>query len=136
MDSDLNLSAERIADSEDSARSPERLRHDQAGPCNRATIPRQLADIITANRDAPAPRERSVWGALKGIKIDDLALRLLTAGITVCFAADLGADDDGQKNFRDIALWISRNLVSTRDRELALKVGVWGINRLVRVADL
>jgi DNA-directed RNA polymerase len=68
---------------------------------------------------------------LRGIEIDELALRLLTAAISVCFARDLGADDDGKKNFRDIALWIARNLLSTRDRELALKIGVWGINRLL-----
>ena len=57
-------------------------------------------------------------------------LRLLTAGITVCFDDGLGVDDDGEKNFRDIALWIARNLVAIRDRELALKLGTWGINRL------
>jgi hypothetical protein len=54
----------------------------------------------------------------------------LTAGITVCFADDLGIDDDGEKNFRDIALWIARNLVSIRNRELAFRVGVWGIEQL------
>ena len=131
MDSDLNLSAKRIADSEDSRARLSGFGTTKQGRAIERQFHEQLADIITANRNAPAPRERSVWGALKGIKIDDLALRLLTAGITVCFAADLGADDDGQKNFRAIALWISRNLVSTRDRELALKVGVWGINRLL-----
>ena len=130
MDSDLNLSAKRIADSEDSRARLSGFGTTKQGRAIERQFHEQLADIITANRNAPAPRERSVWGALKGIKIDDLALRLLTAGITVCFAADLGADDDGQKNFRAIALWISRNLVSTRDRELAFKVGVWGINRL------
>jgi hypothetical protein len=57
-------------------------------------------------------------------------LRLLTAGITVCFDGGLGVDDYGEKNFRDIALWIARNLVAVRDRELALNVGTWGINRL------
>jgi hypothetical protein len=50
---------------------------------------------------------------LKDIKIDDLTLRLLTAGITVCHGNDLGVDDDDQKNFRDIALWIARNLFPT-----------------------
>jgi hypothetical protein len=46
----------------------------------------------------------------------------LTAGITACA--------EREKTFLDIALWIARNLVSIRDRELALKIGVWGINRL------
>jgi hypothetical protein len=81
-----------------------------------------------ANRKAPARRERAAWAALRGIEIADLTLRLLTAGVTV--AAGLGVDDDGDKNFRDIALWISRNLISSRNRGLAFQVGVWGIDQL------
>jgi hypothetical protein len=79
-----------------------------------------------ANRKAPARRERAVWAALRGIEIAGLTLRLLTAGVTV--TAGLGVDDDGDKNFRDIALWISRNLISSRNRGLAFQVGVWGID--------
>ena len=82
MDSDLNLSAKRIADSEDSRARLSGFGTTKQGRAIERQFHKQLADIITANRNAPAPRERSVWGALKGIKIDDLALRLLTAGIT------------------------------------------------------
>jgi DNA-directed RNA polymerase len=130
MDNDLNRSAARIADDEETRARRTGFGTTRQGRAIERQFHERLADILDANRNAPTPRERSIWGALKGIKIHDLALNLLTAGITVCFAADLGADDDGQKNFRDIALWISRNLGSTRDRELAFKVGVWGINRL------
>jgi hypothetical protein len=130
MDNDFDRSAEGLPRREETharltgfgtnkqCRAIERQYHDR------------LADIIVANR-GDHRRERPVWAALRGIEIDDLALRLLTACISVCFADDLGADDDGEKNFREIALWIPVNLVSTRDRELALKVGNWGINRLL-----
>jgi hypothetical protein len=55
----------------------------------------------------------------------------LVAGISACYASDLGIDSEGQKNCRDIALWIARNLAPVRDRKLAAKVGAWGINRLL-----
>jgi hypothetical protein len=42
----------------------------------------RLAELIDTNRADPARREKVVWGALRGIKVDDLAVRLLTAGIT------------------------------------------------------
>jgi hypothetical protein len=54
----------------------------------------------------------------------------LTAGITVCYDDGLGIEDDGEETFRGVALWIARNLVNVRYRELALKVGTWGINCL------
>ena len=133
--SELHRNAERIAAAEETRAHLTGFGTNKQGRAIERQFHDQLADIITANRGAHR-RERPVWGALKGIEIDDLALRLLTAGISVCFAGDLGVDDDGEKNFRDIALWIARNLVSIRDRELALKVGVWGINRLLRAADL
>jgi hypothetical protein len=68
-----------------------------------------------------------VWDALP--KVNDLALRLLNAGVTVCASDEFGADRDGQKNFRDIALWIGRNLEQQRN-DLAFKVGAWGIKML------
>ena len=42
---------------------------------------------------------------------------------------DLGSDSDGQKNFRDIAFWIGRNL--GHRGELGLKVGAWGVDMLL-----
>src|SRR6478672_2505250 len=77
MDSDLNLSAKRIADSEDSRARLSGFGTTKQGRAIERQFHEQLADIITANRNAPAPRERSVWGALKGIKIDDPARRRL-----------------------------------------------------------
>ena len=130
MDNDLDRSAERLARSEETRASLTGFGTNKQGQAIERQFHDQLADDIAANR-GDHRRERPVWAALKGIKIDDLALRLLTAGITVCADDGLGVDDDGQKNFRDIALWIARNLVAVRDRELALKIGTWGINRLL-----
>jgi hypothetical protein len=64
MDSDLNLSAKRIADSEDSRARLSGFGTTKQGRAIERQFHEQLADIITANRNAPAPRERSVWGAL------------------------------------------------------------------------
>ena len=130
MDNDLDRSAERLARSEETRASLTGFGTNKQGQAIERQFHDQLADDIAANR-GDHRRERPVWAALKGIKIDDLALRLLTAGITVCADDGLGVDDDGQKNFRDIALWIARNLVAVQDRELALKIGTWGINRLL-----
>ena len=126
MDNDLNRSAERIADSEETRARSSGFGTIKQGRAIERQFREQLTDVIMANRKAPARRERAVWAALRGIEIADLTLRLLTAGVTV--AAGLGVDDDGDKNFRDIALWISRNLISSRNRGLAFQVGVWGID--------
>jgi DNA-directed RNA polymerase len=130
MDNDLDRSAERLARSEETRARLTGFGTGKQGQAIERQYHDQLADFIAANRGVHR-RERVVWAALRGIDIDDLVLRLLTAGITVCFDDGLGVDDDGEKNFRDITLWIARNLVAVRDRELAFKVGVWGINRLL-----
>ncbi len=127
--SELHRNAERIAAAEEARAKLTGFGTNKQGRAIERQFHDQLVDIITANRGA-SRRERPVWGALRGIEIDDLALRLLTAGISLSADDNLGVDDDGKKNFRDIALWIARNLVSIRDRKLALKVGVWGINQL------
>src|SRR6516164_6016669 len=129
MDSDFDRSAERLARSEETRARLTGFGTGKQGQAIEREYHDQLTDISAANRGVYR-RERPVWAALRGIKIDDLVLRLLTAGITVCFDDGLGVDDDGEKNFRNIALWIARNLVAVPDRELALKVGTWGINRL------
>jgi DNA-directed RNA polymerase len=59
---------------------------------------------------------------------ENLALRLLIAGISVCDSNTLGTDKYGEKTFRDIALWIGRNL--SCQGELALRVGGWGVEML------
>jgi DNA-directed RNA polymerase len=86
-----------------------------------------LADRIMADR--ALPRDRKPWRALKDIEDETLALRLLVAGISVCGSDTLGADKNGEKNFRDIALWIGRQFDC--EREIGLKVGAWGINMLL-----
>src|SRR5689334_20761990 len=64
-------------------------------------------------------RDKTLWRAVKGIDDETLALRLLVACISVCDSDKLGADRDGEKNYRDIALWIGRNLASWRPFQLA-----------------
>ena len=127
MDNDFDRSAEHLARSEEARAHLTGFGTNKQGRAIERQFHDQLADIITANRGTHR-RERPVWAAVRGIEFDELALRLLTAAISVCFARDLGADDDGKKNFRDIALWISRNLISSRNRGLAFQVGVWGID--------
>jgi hypothetical protein len=53
----------------------------------------------------------------------------LVAGISVCANDSLGADRDGEKNFRDIALWIGRNL--GQRGKTAVEVGGWGVDMLL-----
>jgi len=131
MDHDLDRSLERLARSEETRARLTGFGTTKQGRAIERQYHEQLAEIIAANREAPDRRDRPVWRAVNDIKIVDLTLRLLTAGITVSYDGNLGANDDGEKNYRDIALWIARNLFPTRDRELALKVGTWGINRLL-----
>jgi DNA-directed RNA polymerase, mitochondrial len=87
----------------------------------------QLADRIRADR-TNGRRVKAAWGALKGLDDQTIALRLLVAGISVAEPNGPGVDDDGQKNFRDQALWIGRNFNQRGD--LGLKVGAWGIDML------
>jgi hypothetical protein len=87
----------------------------------------ELTASIRADRSRP--RGWKPWRALKDIDDETLALRLLVAGISVCGSDTLGADKDGEKNLRDIALWIGRQFGC--EREIGLKVGAWGINMLL-----
>src|SRR5262249_15630231 len=72
-----------------------------------------------------------VWRALRGLDDDGLARRALVAGVSVCVSDALGAGKDGEKNFRDIALWLGRNF-GIRG-ELGLRGGAWGIDRLAEL---
>jgi Autographiviridae RNA polymerase len=89
----------------------------------------QLADKIGADRTHPAHAYKDILQAIKRFTVDDLAERLLVAGISASEPGDLGADKHGKKNFRDQALWIGRNLGCKG--ELGVRAGVWGINHLL-----
>ena len=91
----------------------------------------QLAKRIGGDR-TKRRRDKTVWRALKDIGDAALAVRLLVAGVSVAAANYLGTDDEGEKNLRDIALWIGRNIrPSVSEREVNLKVGAWGIEMLL-----
>jgi DNA-directed RNA polymerase len=130
MDNDFDRSLDRLVRGEETRARLTGFGTSKQGQAIGQRYRAQLADIIAANRAHPATRERQVWRALGSIKTDDLAIRLLVAGISVAYAADLGVDADGRKNFRETAFWIARNLVSVGDCELATRIGTWGINQL------
>jgi hypothetical protein len=63
---------------------------------------------------------------------EGLSLTLLTSGITVAMGKDIGTDDEGDKNCRDIGIAIARCLIGHRSNDhLLLEVGMWGIDRLI-----
>src|SRR5262249_39285440 len=59
-----------------------------------------------------------------------LAERLLVAGLNVV-GSKRGVDKHGEKNFRDIALWIGTNVVVCSEVKRRLKLGAWGIDMLL-----
>src|SRR5262249_31605107 len=81
---------------------------------------------------SPSTRNIDVLRAIKDLDDEEIAFRLLVAGISVSEANKLGSDDDGVKNFRATAEWIGRNLGQQRG-ELGIKVGAWGINLLLEL---
>jgi DNA-directed RNA polymerase len=94
----------------------------------------QLANRIAAGRGVP--RDKEIYRALRRFDPDldntNLAIQLLVAGIHVCDSKKLWPNDNSEKGFHRIAIWIGRNFgVREDDDELALKVGAWGINILL-----
>ena len=126
MNNDFNRSVDRVA------RNEERRAHllgfgmTKQGQALARQYVQQITAAVSAGR--ASGRSKPVWKALRRIDDEELALRLLLAGITACADDELGADDEGQKNFRDQALWIGRNF-GLRG-ETAFKVGAWGIDVL------
>jgi hypothetical protein len=82
---------------------------------------------MLANRIADGLRDKEIRVALRKFDKDldntRLAVQLLVAGVNIC------ADDP--QNYRDIALSIGGFFGETRNPELALKIGGWGINMLL-----
>jgi DNA-directed RNA polymerase len=104
----------------------------------------QLAQIITADRAGPPKPlpgweslqkrwrpDRELWRALKDLDADDIAWRLLMAGVSVCYNERLGIDDNDIKNHRDIAIVIGACL--GRRGRIGLRLGAWGIDMLTLV---
>lgn len=127
MKDDFDRSLERLARSEDQRAKLAGFGTTKQGRALARRYYKQFAERISDER--ASGRGKAVWKALRGIENGDLALRLLIAGVSVCYAADLGVDSEGQKNFRHIALWIGHNL--GQKGELAFKVGAWGVNMLL-----
>ena len=128
MQHDLDRSLERLNRAEDYKRSALGYGLTKQGRALTRRYLQQLSDRISAAR-ATKRRDKTLWRALRGVDDETLAWRLLTAGQSVCDSDNLGIDKDGEKNFRDIALWIGRNL--GHKGKVGLKVGAWGIDLLV-----
>ena len=91
---------------------------------------------LKARIDADASNGRhnhNAWRALKEIKRDVLAERLLAAGILIASSGDLGADRDGEQNYRDARLWVGRQLVGDEEAEVEFDAGDWGIDRIIEL---
>lgn len=97
-----------------------------------------LAELIAKDRHIRR-RDKTVWTALTGISSEDIADRLLTAGVTACWGAHVGVDADRAKNYRDQRIWlgeqlavrkVQRKCVRSARGEIALKLGDWGSNLL------
>jgi hypothetical protein len=143
MNTDLDRSIERAWKAEEFRAKSTGWGTTKQGQAVARQYQEQLADLIDAER--AFGRDRAVWKALNDVPAavngrvlkafrrtdDDLARDLLAAGISVCCDQGLGADRDGVKTYRDIALWIGRNCCSSRDVEIRFRVGVWGIKRLI-----
>jgi DNA-directed RNA polymerase, mitochondrial len=127
MNNDYDRSLERLARSEYQRAKLSGFGTTRQGQALARQYHTRLAERINAERATGRPKH--IWKALRGHENDDLALRLLIAGVSVCYAADLGSDADGQKNFRDIALWIGRNL--GQKGELGFRAGAWGVDMLL-----
>src|SRR5262245_54408239 len=56
-------------------------------------------------------RSRDVLRAVRGLNNDEIAYRLLLAGISVAMGKRFGVDEDDNKTPRDTAVWIGYNLV-------------------------
>jgi hypothetical protein len=94
---------------------------------------------VLANRIADGLRDKEIRPALRKFDKDldntRLAVQLLVAGVNICADDQLGTHD-GKKNYRDIAISIGRFFGVPRDRELALKIGGWGINMFAFASGL
>ena len=135
MKPNLDHTVERIADSEDY-----RARAGGFGTTRQSqAVIRQhwkpLAGRIGADR-ALGRRDKTVWKALQGVSDEDIALRLLTAAISVCSSDTLGVNDDGEATFRDTALWIGRTLCPRQNRETRFRVGAWGTSLLAETLPI
>jgi hypothetical protein len=123
---EFELSLERLARSEEHRTRTTGLGTSKQGQALAREYRQPLIDRVTKDRTY-GRRDKVVWRALKGTN-DTIAINLLVAGISVSEPGELGADDNGEQNFRDQARWIGRNL--GQQRKLGLKVGAWGINML------
>jgi DNA-directed RNA polymerase len=92
----------------------------------------KLEMLIGAN-SVNSRRPHDVWGALVGLKVEDIAERLFKLGVTAATASSIGVDRKTKtKNARDVLLWLGDKLSQLQriDRELEARIGAWGVSFL------
>jgi DNA-dependent RNA polymerase len=132
MSEDLDKSVERLVDAEGRTAYSVGYSLTHQGQALTAKYLPELLRLIEAEK-SHRRSDWAIWPLIKSIKNDDLALRLLVAGINVAVARDLGVDrDTGEKTYRDIALWLGRHL-NLRGED-GLKLGAWAIDLLSQLS--
>src|SRR6516225_9337080 len=75
-------------------------------------------------------RSRDVRRAVRGLNDEEIAHRLLLAGISVAMAKRFGVDEDGNKTPRDTRVWLGYNF-ACETRDAAFRTGEWAIRGLL-----
>jgi hypothetical protein len=126
--SDLEYSVERLLKSEKQLAEDGAFGLTKQGKALRRKCMAELkADIAGERKRAD---DKDVWRALKGLDDETIATRLLVNGISLADSKDLGVDrKTGVKVYRECATWLGRCFNCSGVE--GLRVGTWGINRLV-----
>jgi DNA-directed RNA polymerase len=130
---DYGHSVERIAKSEAHRGRPGFGFTGQASVVIDRYLP-QLAEWIGVSL-ADRRRSRAVLRAVRGLSNEDIAHRLLIAGISVAMGKRFGVDEDDNKTPRDTAVWLGYNF-TCKTRDAAHRVGIWGIGGLLTLSDV
>jgi DNA-directed RNA polymerase len=94
----------------------------------------QLAEWI-GNSLADGRRSLDVRRAVRGLSNEDIAYRLLIAGISVAMGKRFGVDEDDNKTPRDTAVWVGYNF-TCETRLAAFRTGTWGVGGLLTLSDV
>jgi hypothetical protein len=97
-------------------------------------VDRYLADLSewVGVSLADKRRSRDVLRAVRGLSKEDIARRLLLAGISVAMGKRFGVDEDDNKTPPDTAVWIGYNF-ACKTRLAASRTGTWGVTGLLTV---
>jgi DNA-directed RNA polymerase len=102
-----------------------------------AVVDRYLADLSewVAASLADGRRSMDVRRALRGLSNDEIARRLLLAGLSVAMGKRFGVDEDENKTPRDSRVWLGYNF-ACKTRDAAYNTGAWGIRGPCTLTEL